>query len=492
MPQTAASLDQRNRALETLTRNFRDVGWLVCAAQFSPFPSVETGNYRPRWRTDAHEAGEVATVFESTQAQHKAIDLALDWPAHDERTLGDLVERLEALSPERRNRVWDHISTWNETSPDDSQKATLREAIRRCALTRRSRRRNLDEALRDRARKAYALLEPEDPVVRHGWLFLRQWVDESADEIEDEDLDYDKRVERIAHQRRRALRDVWNQAGLKGIKELCRSGDAPAAVGWHMAEIITDVEAAANLLQELLLDQSDELRDKLEHCIGGFLGKLGQEERRSVVSEAINRLGRHNIQADDLGIRLLRCAPFDGETWQHVDKLPKNLRRRYWKEVHARWGRHDASEMARLVDELLKVDRPRAAFHAAHMDWKLLDTAHLVRLLTEVATNESEPSGYYRLEAYDISKALDALEERGDTSRDELARLEFMFVEALDHTKHGIRNLEAQLSETPTLFMQALALAFNRRDDGEDPPEWRVFLVQRMSAFGRKRTFSNL
>ena len=470
MPQTAASIDERNRALETLTKRLPDVGWQVCVNQFDPGSNLGDYSTKPRWRTDAYDAGEVATVGEARDGQRKAIELALDWSAHDEHTLGDLVERLQVLSPDHRNRVWELIAAWNDTDPTDAQKAALRERIRRDTLTRRSRRRGIDNAVRERARQAYALLESQDPVVRHQWLFLSQWVDESADEIEDEELDYQKREERIARQQRDALQEVWAESGLDGIKELCRLGNASRVVGWHMTEICTGVQQRADFLQQIMAEQSDDLLDKCEHCIDGFLAKLDLPDRDAVLAELLARLGSD----EDASIRLLRCAPFDGGTWQHVDRLCKRLKRRYWEEVNPQWGRHDASAVATFVDELLKVDRPHAAFHATHMDWKRLDSPRLMRLLTEVATNGAEPSGYYQFDGHYISEALDTLEQRGDTSRDDLARLEFLFIEVLDHSEHSIRNLEAQLSETPALFIQALAHAFKRNDGGEDPAEWRL------------------
>ena len=470
MPQTAASLDQRNRALETLTKKFPEVGWQVCVDQFDPGSTLGDYSSKPRWRTDAHDAGEVTTRSEAQQGQRKAIELALDWSVHDEHSLGDLVGRLEALSPEHRNRVWELIAAWNDTGPTDSQKAALRERIRRCTLTRRSRHRGIDNAERECARQACARLESQNPVVRYQWLFLSQWVDESADEYEDEQLDYQKREERIARQQREALQEVWAESGLDGIKELCRLGNASRVVGWHMSEICAGVQQRADFLQQIMAEQSDDLRDKCEHCIDGFLAKLDLPDRDAVLAELLARLGSN----EDASIRLLRCAPFDGGTWQHVDRLSKGLKRRYWEEVNPHWGPHDASAIATFVDELLQVDRPHAAFHATHMDWKLIDSPRLMRLLTEVATNGAESSGYHRLEGHYVSQALDTLEQRGDTSRDDLARLEFLFIEVLDHSEHGIRNLEALLSETPALFMEMLALAFRRNDGGEDPAEWRL------------------
>ena len=188
----------------------------------------------------------------------------------------------------------------------------------------------------------------------------------------------------------------------------------------------------------------------------------------------LGRCSRALVPNEDSCVRLLCHAPFDTGTWQQVDGLPKRIRRRYWQEVVPHWGRHDASAIATFVDELLDVDRPRAAFHTAHLDLRLLDSPRLVRLLTEVATNGAEPSGYYRIDAHYVSQALETLEQRGDTSQEDLARLEFLFVEGLEHSKHGIRNLEAQLAEKPALFMEALARAFKRNDGGEDPAEWRL------------------
>ena len=68
---------------------------------------------------------------------------------------------------------------------------------------------------------------------------------------------------------------------------------------------------------------------------------------------------------------------------------------------------------------------------------------------------------------------LKILDSGPDASKDELAQLEYMYLPALDHGDHGIPNLEKQLSNSPSLFMQAVGLTYRRDDDGQDPPEWR-------------------
>ena len=470
MPQTAASLDQRNRALYRLTREFPEFGWQICVDQFIPEPIVGSASFRPRWRSDAHDAGEGITIDEARAGQLHAIKLALDWPTHDEHTLGDLVWRLERLGPDHRERVWELIRGWNESGPTEKQKAELRQLIRSSVLTGRGPNAVLDAEERKRALQACGLLESDDPVMRHQWLFLNRWVDACADELKDRELDYDRREERIARQRYEALQEVWAEKGLDGIMELCRSGNASSVVGRHMAEICTEVQEAANFVQDVFGRKSDEQRGKRDQCISGFLARLEMRERDAVLAELIGRFGFD----EDGNVSLLCCAPFDADTWKHLDRLSESLQRRYWKEVvPPYWSRHDETESATVVDELLKVDRPRAAFHAVHKNLRDVDSPRLIRLLAEVATNGAEPPTHYRPDAYSVSDALETLERRGDATRDDLARLEFLFINALEHSEHGLPNLEAQLAETPALFMHALALCVRRKDGGEDPAEWQ-------------------
>jgi len=228
MPQTAASVEQRVKALGTLTRRFPDVGWEICLEQVKPGSQFGSFSHRPRWRSDASGAGQVATRKEIYDFNRKALDLMLAWPSHDENTLGDLVESLQGIPEEDQNKVWDLIDEWSDTA-DESAKAALRERIRRFAFTRHGRNRNLGGITRDRAREAYDGLQPHDPVMKHGWLFADHWVQESADEIEEEDYDHGKRHERIDRLRREAMAEIWTELGFEGVKN-CLPAAAPPAL----------------------------------------------------------------------------------------------------------------------------------------------------------------------------------------------------------------------------------------------------------------------
>jgi hypothetical protein len=480
MPQTAASLEERSKALELLTRRYPDIGWEICVEQFNPGSRVGHYSYRPHWRSDASGAGQpVQTRNEIYEFSRKALDLALAWPSHDENTLGDLVERLGGMAEEDHANLWRLIEDWAaDPNTTDKARATLRERIRRFALTRVGRRRVEDEATRGRARAIYAKLEPSDPVIRHGWLFEKQWVEESADELEEDDLDFNARQERIHALRIAAITDVWAQRGFDGVTALLAEGGAAPTVGQYAALCITDSAGRIDFLLRCLALCGD-LEQKADACMLGFLWSVDAATRPALLRTVAER-----IDADEQ-VRLFKSSPFEKLTWLIVDEYGTELSTRYWKEVFPQWSRqHSDSDLNELVDRLLNVERPRAAFHAAHMDWPRLETARLKRLLTDVATVGAEAQGTYRLDAHDISEALQALDGRAGVTVNDMAQMEFRFVSALDHSEHGIPNLERQIGESPLLYMQVMALLWKRSDDGQDPPEWRIEDPERRSAVG--------
>src|SRR3546814_17403956 len=55
-----------------------------------------------------------------------------------------------------------------------------------------------------------------------------------------------------------------------------------------------------------------------------------------------------------------------------------------------------------------------------------------------------------------------------------LAQYEYLFINALTHSRHGIPNLELRIEEAPADFVQLVSLLYRRDDSGEDPPELRI------------------
>ncbi len=473
MPQTAATIDERNNLMEALCRKYPAVGWQLLMHQFGGHDTIGHYNYRPHWRKDASGAGQpVDDRRKAWAVSDKARELAITWPSHSDQTLGDLIERLSDMLPGDQDRVWLALDAWAKANTDEEAAHRLRERVRTCAFTRRARVRGVSEPVRDRARAAYKLLAPKDVVVKHLWLFLQHWVDESADELDDDKLDYNKRTERVEALRKSALTEIWAKGGYDRLLDLIARSGAENAIGWNLADGVVPVAERVAFASRLAAQPEPPAETKIATVLMGFLWKLGTEVRATLMTQLLAEMAAKGKKADAL--RLLRSAPFRGETWAHLSTLPPDWQAEYWKTAYVRWEDQDETETAQLADELIAAGRPRAAFHAIHMDFGKLDAQRLAKLLTAIATSSDEPAEHFRLSHHDLSNAFETLAGQANFDRAQLARLEFLYAEALDHSKYGIPTLEKELGKDPQLFFFLLRSAFVRRDKGPDPEEWKI------------------
>ena len=466
LPRTAVSLGEWIQSLQILTERFPDVGWRVCLAQLSTGPQFSIPSHRPRWRDDSSLAGQGVTPEEVHAFRLKAFELVLAWPNHDQGTLGDLVKLLHDLPDEDQLKVWDLIDAWANSEAEDEAKASLRERIRWFAFTWRGHLRGVRGEALGRACAAFDRLEPHDPVVRHSWLFVKSWIEPSADEEEEGEIDYDKHGERVRGFRTAAMKEIWEKCGFDGVSALLGNYDTPTHVGEALEPCIHDCKARVDFLRQCL-SVSGGLEDKIERCLREFLWSVDDDARRALLVAAAEG-------ADAVWIvRLYRSAPFRPHTWRLLDRYDKNIRDRYWREVMPEaWNRYTDAELTELITRLLAVKRPRAAFSVVQIDWSRIGTPQLKRLLLDIGTLNAEPTDHYLPESDGISEALSELDGRSGVAREEMVRLELMYMQILDHSKHGVPNLERWVSESPIGFVQILSLLFKRADEREDPPEW--------------------
>lgn len=471
MPQTAADIEQRCAVLERIAKRHPAIGWRICMSELQSLDRMGMYSYRPHWRKDAKGFGQpLKTWDEIMPFKLKALDLAIGWAGHSAETLGDLVECLHSLTDDQQQAIWSEALKWIASRPSDDDKALLKERIRRFAFTRRAKKRQIAANILEASRKAVGLLEPTDLVSRHAWLFKNHWVEESQEEFEDEKFDHNKHEERVASARHAALAEIWSRLGYEGVKRLCQSGQAAAVIGWILADKIVLADGVGDVVLSLLSEQ--ESANWVDACLSAFIGGIDIAAREMLLRKFSQRLLDEGASGEARLIRLFKAAPFNKSTWSELVYLPKEIQDRYWREVYPSWQRQTPSELRELVENFLDMKRPRAAFHAVHFVTEQLDSDLLVRLLKEVSTSDSEPVDHYHLRDYEIEKAFKVLDARGDVAKSDLTNLEFAYLVPLERSERGIPQLAREVGENPLLFVQALALAFKRRDSGMDPPEW--------------------
>ena len=475
MPQTTASLDERIKLLVLLMDRFPDIGWKICMDQWITHYQVSYPNYRPRWRSDASGAGQVAATQEEYRAfKDRALELALDREAHDDETLGDLVERIHILPQDTQERVWQLIEDWAESDADQNERQTLARSIHRFVLTRPISTIGADEAIVDRARTVWDRLRSGNAVVRHAWLFADRWMDLSAEDLEEDDISaaYERHNKVIDRRRTDAMGEVWEADGFQGVESLVSGGGVPDLVGEYLAGHVIAADERINLLRKCLATNDDE-GSRMDGFLRGFLQKIECESLGRVLKDVVGNTGT------DVTVRILLCAPFGQTTWRLLDGYGQQAVERYWEKIHPYVQRHNDDELHEIVDRLLQAKRPHAAFCAVKFHWSRIETTRLKRLLRDLAAVDDEPAGHYQISRHHLAEALTVLGGRNSVSEEEMAHLEFQFIRILGVGNYRIENLERQLFKSPMLFVQMLALVFRRKDGGRDPPDWNVKESQR-------------
>lgn len=464
IPQTAASPEDRVRGLQQLMDHNPDVGWKICVAQFDTGPQTATPAYRPRWRDEAEGSGHGVSHAQIVEFKTKVLSLILQWPNHDHRTLGDLVDRFHGFADEDQSKIWDLVDAWAVSAADDVTKSDLRERVREGMLTRSGMRRSMSDESLARARTAFDLLEPHDPVARNSWLFRDYWIELSADGIED----IENHEDLVRQLRSSAMGDIWSESGFQGVAAVLDNCAVPIDVGVALNVHIADCGARVSFLRQCL--SADDLEAEMDLCIRGFLGSIEEEARAIILAKAAQDF------ASDYIARLYRCAPFCQHTWRLVEGYDQDVQDRYWQSVIPDRARFTKEELSEFIDRMLVAKRPRAAFRFARFDFSKIETPQLQRLLLGLASVDKVPdeSHHHQLNSHDISDAMRELSDRVGIDRSEMAKMEFMFIQALSHSEYGTPNLERLLAESPIDFVRILALSFRRRDDGQDPPEWDI------------------
>ncbi|CAI2931700.1 HigA family addiction module antitoxin [Aminobacter niigataensis] len=475
MPQTAVDHETRLKAIRMLLEKYPAIGWKVCLQQFGDYGNrVGDYSHKPKWRPDGYGFGEPFEIWGPIQAFVKEmVKIALTMPSYTAEMLCDLVSRLHALTSDDQERVWKIIGEWHNVGASDEDVARVREKIRVTVLSRRGRRRADEEgqaSLTKKAKMVYAAMQPKDIVNKHEWLFRQGWVEESADELAENEMDFQARERRIEKLRVEALTDIVRERGVPGIFEIAEKGSSQRQIGAHVASGILGDEQVEDMILQCLRPGNDVGRNGI---VAGALWTLDGDRRSAIYASLRGKI------TEEESLSLLLLSPYRASTWELVDQLSTEVCTRYWSEVIPQYVFDSPEENNESIRRLLIVGRPRAAFASVHFELEEVRPPLLVQMLTAMSKNGNDKSGEYRVNDYDVQRAFQLLNCNPDVSSDDKAGLEFAYLDILARSfrgqkGHHIPNLERYIEEHPEMFVQAVVWAYKRNDRGEDPPEFRV------------------
>ena len=467
MPQTSASVEQRIAVLDQLLKHYPEVGWMVARDQYDV--RSRTGNYsvKPKWRDYAFGSGEVVTNGERWKFEEHCLEVALSWVPMSREKLADLVDNLEGFGDDYRARVWERVVEWAKAATDEDR-AWLREHIR-VGVSRSARRlikkgapKTATKAKVSKARDIYDELEPSDIVWKHAWLFKNSWVENSWEDIHDDEHDFEARDVRIAKQRRAAVEAVLAQEGVPGAVRLALSGSASHLVGNNLAQIMSSEEDQLAFIRRIIGDPEFLASTKLQFLLDGFFYSLGDEKAVGFIDRLRGEL------SDEQLVRLFCLCRFGQTAWDAVYASSPAVSEGYWKAVSAHWARQTEDELRYAVTKLIEARRGLTALQFVHLDLKSIESEQLYEILQALPRSDEAERGASSIDRHSVEEAFKILNSRGTIGRERMASLEFLYLEVFRFDRGHIPNLEAEVNDNPSLFCEAIRMAYRGKDDRRD------------------------
>jgi len=492
-PHTSATLTERCDVLELMFAKYPDVGWELCMSELKDGISSTSGTYNPNWRDDAEISESGVTHKDRIDFITKCRELVLSRTDHNVDTLSDLVSCLSWMNETDKNVVIGHIKSWLTSQPEDYEIIKLREHVRTSTLTYRSRLRHADKSSGYADGKMiYELLEPSDVVLKHQWLFAKDWIEFSPEDLVEEELDHDEREKLLNDQKIAALKEIIDQAGYEGLIRLTTSGEGGFNLGFTLGKYVFTKSDCLEFMRLCIFRENPDEMDAIDKCISGIIHQFQTEDIADFVANILETI---NERTNDISyqVRVLKKSPFVKPVWDLTEGLGSDIHDAYWSSVYPGWLRKEEGHFNYVIDKLLQMNRPKAAFSALHFHPECVEANKLIKVLDTMGTSQSEPEGHYLAAPHDLESAFASLDERDDVDRNKLAQLEYLYIEVLrPSNKYKFPNLAKELATSPLTFVQMIALSYKRNDGGIDPEEWGHSMSEGQRKHAAKRAYKTL
>lgn len=241
-----------------------------------------------------------------------------------------LLNAIERIPEEFHNRLLDSLADLAKTGLAPEDQRQIADAIRqKVSLSRRypDTDWSLSMTLRESMEKIGRAFEPDDPVVRHQWLFA-EW----PDHFEEERQTNDESQALLLEARRAALGEILAEDGLVGVERLAKIAEAPGAVGMVLADLCGDEFFSCILPTLLIIDDG-----KLQRFAKGFVWQRFRVQRWPWVDRIPLQEWSADVAAD-----FLACLNFEPEAWERAAALGIATEDAYWRRTGA-WN-HELAE----------------------------------------------------------------------------------------------------------------------------------------------------
>jgi len=457
LPQTLASVDKREVAVQTLLNEWPDVAWNLIIQLLPSQHQTSSGSHKPSWRKtipDDWEKG--VTHQEYWQQVSFYAELAVRAAEYNTVRLSDLIDHLDNLPKLAFDQLIEILSSQPISELPEDQRLLLWNRLTKFANKHRrfsDAKWALPDELIARIEKVAEQLAPTNPFNLYQYLFTYRDFD-----LYEEKDDWEKQQKKLDVRREKAIKEIFQQNGVEGVIRFAESVDSPRKVGYALGAIAEDVIEKA-LLPHFL----DTENNKRKALVSGFIWRRCHVEGW----DWCDNMDKSGWTPAQIG-QFLVYLPFTQEAWDRASEWLQDHEGEYWTRTGANAYQSD-SDLSIAIEKLIEYGRPHAAISCLDRmrhDKRPIDTNQCVRALL-AALSSSEP--IYTMDSYHIVELIKYLQTEPSVKEEDLFKVEWAYLPLLDrHRGAAPKLLESRLANDPEFFCEVIRLIY--RSKNEDQP----------------------
>lgn len=447
-PHTTATVDERLELLDILYEQSPDIAYNLCVDLMEA--EMTSGTHKPKWRDWDKAATRDITVSDVHRTRYLLLQKALLWSSANPARLARLVDNYAHLLPEDQEKLVAHLGALTPSEVLDPGLELLKASLRR--LVHFEYNYSMGDSRIQRAdmlSSLLATLQPQNPIVRHHWLFADSWVElPERNDIHDED-------DRLLSYRKAALLEVYQAQGWSGIKELVNApGLWTHQVGW----VFGTLDISYGPILPYILDAAERLDDDVAwtHFVTGFLRSPGAVEQ-GVLKHIAEKVAEVGWAPEQIAC-LLNAGLIEPLTWDLAMGLGSEVDKAYWRTCKIHYAKLEEDDLNYALRRLLDAERPRSAHELCSFQVRDTSPELLLEILEGIASGKEEEGA--KIDGYHIAKMLQRLERSEEIDELRLLRMEFMYFEAVDHIRKEPTFLERKIASEPNLFVACIGYLY--------------------------------
>lgn len=457
-PATRADLRTRRNVLQLIARKCPDTCWSICWCILDENNIDLTSHYRPVM-SEGFERKPNNEIIEMKTVARKLIE---GREHHTVNSLCDFLHKTVTLEDESFvDAIMQATEHWNN-SASDKERSHLRDRL--CDLNEtwkrykvsKNRKWNLSllNKMMSTSDKMFEIVEPKRAIFIHSWLFRKEWYNET---MEDSSFEAKKNSKRV-----KAIESIWKQEGMGGLVEFTEICSDKHKISYIIFKYLKSNKMKNKFVLSLIklrnIFDSNEYLELLETYLFETwkMGKLGM-----LVEEIKGNLSRVQF------MQFLQEIPIFLVISRYLEDEDISLVNHYWANCRDSAVCENKGEMLIVIEKLLVIGRARFAIRLTAGVKHEIQIGVAYRLLHD-ETIVMEVEEMCQVDQFTICDLIQKMRSSEQMSIQDIAELEFMYIDLVGMSGGSIECLERVICDNPQQFAQVVTIFHRPDNQGED------------------------